>query len=141
MNHLPYIEVSFVVDGKNFELEKLTEELGILPTEVRGLNDWPDAVKNNPNLPLELQARCEWSISQEEYLCKQIEIPIRKIIAQIKGKEQKLNDFCKKNNLSKALCITIHAKTMCLPEMYLPPCIVSYWGNLDVAIGFDVYTY
>lgn len=55
MDNLPKIMVDFVVDGKNFILEELTEELSILPTEIRGIDDWPEAIKNNPNLPEELQ--------------------------------------------------------------------------------------
>lgn len=141
MKNFPHIKVSFVIEGKKLNLKQLTEELDILPTETREIMDWPEAVKNNLNLPEELQPRCIWCICQEVDLCKQIEIPIDKIVAQIKGKEQKLLDFCIRDNLKKSLCITIHAETMELPEIVLSPDIVSYFGKLEAEIGFDIYTY
>lgn len=141
MKNFPRIKVSFVIEGKKLNLEQLTEELEILPTETREIEDWPEAVKNNLNLPEELQPRCVWCICQEADLCKQIEIPIQKIVDQIKGKEQKLLDFCTRDNLMKSLCITIHAETMNLPEIVLSSEIVAYFGKLEAEIGFDIYTY
>lgn len=141
MNNFPLINVSFSIVGKNIDFQQLSKEIDILPTETRGIDEWPKAIKNNPNLPEELQPRCIWSISREEDLCKQIEIPINKIIEQIKGKEQKLFEFCKKNKLKKGLSITIHAETMSLPEIVLSSNVVSYFGKLEVEIGFEIYTY
>lgn len=141
MKNFPHIKVSFVIEGKKLNLKKLTEELDILPTETRGIEDWPEAVKSNLNLPEELQPRYVWCICQEVDLCKQIEIPINKIVAQIKGKEQKILDFCIRDNLKKSLCITIHAETMDLPEIVLPAEIVLYFGKLKAEIGFDIYIY
>lgn len=141
MDKLPYVKVSFIIEGKEFNLNKLTEELNILPTKIRGINDWPESIKNNLSLPEELQPRCVWSISQEMDVCKQIEIPINRLIDQIRGKEQKLSEFCKKENLKKSLCITIQAETMQLPQIVLSSHIISYFGKLGVEIGFDIYTY
>lgn len=141
MDNLPKIMVDFVVDGKNFILEELTGELNILPTEIRGIDDWPEAIKNNPNLPEELQPRNEWSICYKEELCEEIEMPVQKILEQIKGKEQILNRFCEKNLLRKGLCITIHAEAMHLPDMTLSPKTVSYLGRIGVQLSFDIYTY
>lgn len=141
MDNLPKIMVDFVVDGKNFILEELTEELNILPTEIRGIDDWPEAIKNNPNLPEELQPRNEWSICYKEEQCEEIEMPVQKILEQIKGKEQILNRFCEKNSLDKCICITIHAEAMHLPDMTLSPKTVSYLGRIGVQLSFDIYTY
>lgn len=141
MDNLPKIMVDFVVDGKNFIIEELTEELNILPTEIRGIDDWPETIKNNPNLPEELQPRNEWSICYKEEQCEEIEMPVQKILEQIKGKEQILNRFCEKNLLRKGLCITIHAEAMHLPDMTLSPKTVSYLGRIGVQLSFDIYTY
>ena len=123
------------------DLNKLTEEIGIIPTETRDITDWPKAIKNNTNLPEELEPRCVWCICQEEEVCKRIEDPIRRIVAQIEGKEEKLIEFCKRDNLKKSLCIVIHAETMYLPEIVLSSDIVAYFGKLGVEISFDIYTY
>ena len=141
MDNLPRINVSFLISGKNIDFEQLNEEVDILPTETRGVHDWPKAIKNNLNLPEELRPRCGWSIHQEVELCKQIEIPINKIVEQLKGKEQKIFAFCEKNKLKKSLTITIHGEAMNLPEVVLSSNIVSYFGKLEVEIGFDIYAY
>jgi len=141
MKHYPYIEASLVVEGRNLDLKKLTEELGIIPTETRGLDDWPEAIKNNLDLPAELCPRYVWSISESMDSCKQIKIPINRIIEQIKGKERILLDFCKRYHLGKSLCILIQAEKMNLPETVLPSYIVSYLGKLEMEISFDIYTY
>lgn len=141
MNNFPNIKVDFVVEGKNFKIEELTEELNIFPTEVRRTDDWPEAIKNNPNLPEELLPRNFWCICDEKELCEQIEIPVRKILEQMKGKEQILCRFCEKNLLKKCLCITIHAEAMHLPDMTLSSYIISYLGRIGVEISFDIYTY
>ena len=74
-------------------------------------------------------------------ICKQMKIPIYEIIAQIKGKEQKLLEFCKSGNLKKSLCITIQAETMNFPEIILPSDIITYFGKLEIEISFDIYAY
>ena len=140
MNKLPQIKVSFVVEGKEFEVEQLTKEIDILPTETRGMDDWPEAIKSNTNLPEDLHPRCVWCICKED-LCMQIEIPIQKIIMLLKGKEQKLLEFCKKRNLKKFISIVIHGDVMNLPEIILLSDTVSYLGRLEVEIGFDIYIY
>ena len=141
MNNIPCINANFVIEGKYIEFEQLNKEIDIVPTEIRGLDDWPKAIKNNLNLPEELQPRCEWSICQKVDLCNQVEIPINKIVEQLKGKEQKLIEFCKKNKLKKGLNIVIHGEAMNLPEIVLSSDTVSYFGRLKVEIGFDMYVY
>ena len=50
--------------------------INIFPTRTRNIDDWPETVKNSPEIPEELQPRYVWCISQEENLCRQVEIPI-----------------------------------------------------------------
>ena len=137
MNNLPYVEVSFIIEGK-FDVQKFSEEIGISPSETRGINDWPDVIKKNTSLPKELQPRCVWCISQKAERCNKIEIPINKIIFQLISKEQKIIEFCNKNNLISSLCITIYGEAMNLPEIVLSSKIVSYFGELNSEISFDL---
>ena len=135
----PHIEVVFGIEGKNLNNKSFTEQVNILPTSTREIDDWPDAIKNNSNLPKELQPRCVWCLSQKTELCKQVEVPINKIIDYIKGKEQIIFDYCKKNKLKKYLCIIIHSGEMALPALVLPSDMVSYFGKLETEISFDLY--
>lgn len=141
MKKLPYIEVSFIIEGENFGLEEFTREMEILPSETRGLDDWPSVIKNHPVIPKDLRPRCMWCICQSEDFCASIKSPINKIKAQLEGKEQVISEFCKKYNLKKYLSIVVHAEAMKMPECVLATAIVSYFGMMNVEIGFDIYTY
>lgn len=141
MNNLPCVEASLVIEGKVFDLEEFTKEIEISPTQIRTVDDWPEVIKNNLNLPEELQPRNVWCISNTTKCCKEIESSIHKIKLQLEGKEQKLIEFCEKYHLTKGLYITIHAEAMNLPEIVLLPSTVLYFGNLKVEIGFDMYIY
>lgn len=141
MKKFPQIKASFVIEGKKIDPQKITEELNILPTETRGIEDWPEAIRGDSNLPEELHPRYVWCICQKLDLCRQVAIPVEKIVTQIRGKEQKILELCEKECLKRSLCITIHAEPMNLPEMVLPSHVVSYFGKLEVEIGFDIYIY
>ena len=141
MKNFPYIEANFIVEGKLFDIALFTKEIGILATETREIDDFPSIIKNNSNIPRELQPRCIWSITQKEEFCRTIQQPIHNIISQLIGKEEIINSFCKKNKLERALIITIHAETMDLPEIILSSKIISYFGSIESEISFDIYTY
>ena len=138
MKNFPYIEANFIVEGKLFDIALFTKEIGILPTETREIDDFPSIIKNNSNIPKELQPRCIWSITQKEEFCRTIQQPIHNIISQLIGKEEIINSFCKKNKLERALIITIHAETMDLPEIILSSKIISYFGSIESEISFDI---
>lgn len=72
MDKLPKVEVSLVIEGENFDINKLTKELNILSTKTRSPKDWPEEIKNNVNIPKEFQPVYEWCISEKEELCTQI---------------------------------------------------------------------
>ncbi len=139
MAYVTYTEVSFNIEGEMIDLEKLTEEIGILPNEARTADDWPVIIKNNKSLPSNLQPRYTWSISYRENECKQIEIPVRKIIEKIKGREEKILKICKKYNLKKYICVVIQSVESVLPEIYLPADVISFLGKLELDVVFDVY--
>lgn len=141
MDKLSSVEVDFIVEGREFDLDYFTKKIGLVPTEVRRPDDWPQLVKSNLNIPKELYPRYEWCISQKEESCKHISEPINKIKSLLTGKEKKLKEFCETYNLSLTLSIVINAEIMNLPEMVLPQEIVCYFGNLKAEIGFDIYVY
>lgn len=139
MDKLPYVEVSFVIAGRKLNLQQLTEELKITPTMTRGIDDWPQIIKDNKSLPEELRPRYIWCICCEERPCNNLESPIHKLISKLEGKEQKIIEICKEYDLTKNVVIVIHAESMSLPELVFPSYIVSYFGKLEVEIGFDMY--
>lgn len=141
MDKLPHIIVCFGITGKELNIDELTETLDIIPTHTRGIDDWPDIIKKDLTLPEDLRPRYEWSIEQKMDLCNTVNIPIMSVIERLKGKEEKIFEFCDKNNLKRFLTITIHAETMCIPEISLTPSILRYFGEMDAEISFEIYTY
>ena len=108
MDKLPRIVVCFGIEGKELDINELTETLDIIPTHTRGSDDWPETIKRNLMLPEELQPRYEWSIDSEMDLCNTIDTPIMSVIERLRGKEEEIFEFCDKNNLKRFLTITIH---------------------------------
>ena len=51
MGEFPCVEVSFVMEGRKLDLQQVTEELKITPTSTRGIDDWPQIIKDNKSLP------------------------------------------------------------------------------------------
>lgn len=141
MDNYPIIQVSFSVEGQFFDLEDLTQLLKVVPTETRNRDAWPDSIKKNKMLPEKLQPRTVWSIVRTEENCVRCEIPIREIMEILKDKEAILINYCDRNELEMFLIVVIHGKTMELPEMQFHSDVVSYFGNLGVEIGINVYTY
>lgn len=141
MDKFPYVEVNFVIEGRKLNLEQLTEKLKITPTITRGIDDWPQIVKDNKSLPEKLWPRYVWGICCEERPCKKLETPINKLISKLEGKEQTIIEICKKYGLKKCVVIVIHADSMSLPELVFPSYIVSYFGKLEVEVSFDMYVY
>lgn len=141
MKKLPRIQVDFDIEGKDFDLQKFSDEIGIQPDETRTPEEWPDAIKNNKDLPEELRPRYVWCISERMKKCKITDKPVRKIMERLTGKEEIIIAFCKKHKLSIGLSIMVDAKIMELPELVLYPDIVSYFGQLDAEIGFDIMVY
>lgn len=141
MDKLPRVIVCFGITGKELNINELTETLDIIPTQIRGIDDWPEIIKKDLTLPEELRPRYEWSIEQEMDLCNTINTPIMSVIDRLQGKEEKIFELCDKKNLKRFLTITIHAEAMRLPEISLVPYILKYFGEMDAEISFDIYTY
>lgn len=140
-NVLNIVEITLVFSANDFDVKKFTEEIGISPSEVRESKDWPRVIQNNIKLPERLRGHCEWCISNQVVGCKAIEGPIKSIISKIDGKEDKIKELCKKNKIEKTLSIVVSGNSMHLPELVISSELVSYFGELEVEIGFDLYVY
>jgi len=61
--HNSEINVCFILEGKNIDLNEITKRLSIIPSRIRTLEDWPDAIKNPKfDLPDELKPRFVWTL-------------------------------------------------------------------------------
>lgn len=138
---MPRIIVYFSIDGFEFPLEEFTEAIELVPARTRTRDDWPDAIKNNKSLPIELHPRCTWEIMEAEDRCYEIAMPISKVMDMLLGKEETISAWCEKYNLKSMLTVVIHAEEMRFPAIVIPSHILSYFGKMGADIGFDIYSY
>lgn len=141
MDKMSRAEATFSVVGKSFDLDKFTESVGIVPTETRTRDDWPEAIKSNPSLPEELKPRCVWDVSEVMSPCSSAERPLEKIVALFRGKEGVLKALREKHGLDMSVDVAVFGMGSCAPRMRLGPEAMSFFGALGCEVSFDPYLY
>jgi hypothetical protein len=140
MDKLPTIEIVFCLTGDEFLEKDISNKLGITPDEFRTRENWPDAIKNNKDLPDYLRPRTVWSIGVKGHdyaVSNQFE----KMMNLLKGKERIINEIEKKLSLIPMFTIVIHMNVGGGPEMLLPKEVINFVSLLNAEIGFDIYIY
>lgn len=138
---LPKVEVSFVADGKDFNLENMTRILEIKPTEIRTKDDWPDAIKNNPNLPEEYQPRHNWVYSKIFYEMYDFTLAYQEILSKFKPKIEKLKKLANKEQIDYAVVLSIDCYDGDFPAMVVDSTMVHFLSDINAEISFDIITY
>jgi len=139
---LPKVKVAFILEGKDFDVDKITERLKVPPTSVRSKNDWPDAIKNLPeNYPDNLKPRVNWILETEKEICDSVQKQFEKITKKLVGKEEIIKNLCLQYNLETGFTIVIDMEEMNRPELFLTKEIISFAASINAEIGFDLYIY
>jgi hypothetical protein len=140
---VPEIKVRFSLQGQSgnaIEFSQLTKGLAIIPTETRGLNDWPEAVKHpRIELPIELRPRCIWTVEVDYADCQAVSYRFAEMITVLRGKEKIINNLCTKLNLETHFDVVIYAHHCRLPELFLTKEVVQFIASIGADIGFDMY--
>lgn len=136
-----YIECSFVLEAKTLNFRKVTELLRLIPTKIRTLDDWPDAIKNNDNLPDELKPRCVWKYSVVEKNAVSTDDVIFKIIFELKNKVEGINSLCSDIECTPLFSFNIHCDEMEMPSMELSQNTICFLASIHSKINFDYYFY
>lgn len=106
MKQLPKVEISFVADGKDFNLDNMTKLLEVQPSKIRTKDDWPDVIKNNPTLPERYQPRHSWRYSKIFYEMYDFTLAYQEILSKFKPKITILNELADAENIRYALLPT-----------------------------------
>lgn len=141
MNNLPKVSVSLCLDSDNENLFELSKYIDVQPTRIRGIEDWPDAIKNNKDLPEKLKPHYAWELKFEDYNCKNIAIPFEKLIEKITGKENKINELVTKNKWEIGIVVTIDTIETDKPYIGINAETIAFANSLNSGIDFEIFTY
>ncbi|GGC97596.1 DUF4279 domain-containing protein [Enterococcus wangshanyuanii] len=138
---LPKIEISFVAVGKNFDLTNMTRILEVQPTEVRTKDDWPDAIKNNTNLPEEYQPRHSWSYSKTFHEMYDFTLAYQEILSKFKPKTSILKKMADAEPIKYAVVLSIDCYDGDFPAMVVDIPMIHFLNDINAEISFDIITY
>lgn len=141
MEKLPKVEVSFVAVGKDFDLTNMTSVLEIQPTEVRTKDDWPNAIKNNPNLPEEYQPRHSWSYSKVFYEMYDFTLAYQEILSKFKPKTDTLKKLTNNEEIKYAVVLSIDCYNGDFPAMVVDIPMLHFLSDINAEISFDIISY
>lgn len=141
-SQLQKIEVSFYLEGPvgyGFDPNEITQSLGIVPDNIRTLEDWPDAIKNpSRNLPEGIGPRVCWDISTKIEPSTAVSAQFRQIIKRLEGKEEAINRLRERHDLKAGFAIMID---MVLPyglELVLEESINTFVASIGASVSFDL---
>ena len=123
------------MNGEDFDLDVVTDTLGIKPTRARKKSEFPQ-----PSIDSGI-AGTHWSYKVREEYCDDISIPFDKILNVFNGKASIINKLCKDMNLYTFFSVIIHVKTGNRPLNDISKEALSFVASINATIGFDLYCY
>jgi hypothetical protein len=137
---MPVVHASLSFTGKKLELAEITHLLGVTLTRVRTENDWPDAIKNNADLPDHLKPRRVWEYEVHQKQCNDINSPLEELVDIFHAKIEKIRSITH-NGAEPHVEILVHAQDTRMPYIGLTQKSLSFLHDIGAEIGFDIYTY
>lgn len=118
-----------------FDLEFVTNKLGINPTRARKRCDFPQ-----PSIDAGF-ATDEWSYEVREKNCDNIAVPFNKIYNLFREKVDDINNLCNDINIIADFTVIIYTKTGNTALNCISKEILSFVASIHAKIGFDLYCY
>ena len=138
---LPIIEASLVLSSRKIKATEITELVQITPTKERSIDDWPDAIKNNTNLPDESKPRNEWIWTNHYQECMSVNEALVNLIDHFQNNITNIVGIPKEFSVEKTVTVLIHTNSTNMPEIGLEIRTVDFLSNIEAPIYFDIYTY
>lgn len=128
---VPSIKVTFYLSADEFDLDEVTQKIGIIPTIARKKDSFP---------PTALACTI-WALSIKEERCKAICFLFEELLNMLRPKEKLITDICKDYNIEASFEVVIHMQDGDGPEIVLPREVISFAATINAEIGFDIYCY
>lgn len=136
------IGVSFILSGEEIVLDEISDQLSLMPTHTRSLEDWPEVIKiHNAELPNRIKPHYEWEIDIGYEDSRLVRERFKSILELLKGKEAIINKLIDKYSLSASFVIGIHAQhdDCNMPEVFLTQEIINLVASLRADISFNMW--
>ena len=145
IENTPFISASFVIEGKELNLELITKKLEINPSQTRTIPKWPDktVVPDCETEDLEdvLSSKTYWILKTEPTRSLAISDEIEKLLTVLIYKEIAINELRLKYNLKTFIGVSVHMEGENNPELYLSGEIIQFMATINAEFGIDLYVY
>lgn len=131
MDNMPIISVSFCLSADIFDLDYVSETLGLQPT----------AARTRDSFRIKEIAHTEWYLEIIKEKCFAISIPFGEVVHLLDNKIGVINKLRKELGLDVIFVIAIKMRSSENPEIVLHPDYVSFAASINAEIGFDLYCY
>ena len=140
METLPTIRVDFTITGEKFDLDRLTETLGLCPSRSKTKNEWPEIIVESQDGRYNYCCtNMLWEFSTERRRCKEVRFMFEEMMSHLQGKEFWINEFCKENKLTASFNVSITMNNPYRPDIFLTKEVVDFIHALEADVGFDLY--
>lgn len=126
------INVEFSLIGEDFDVDLVTDLLGITPTEVLIKGEKPEN-KNIPNI------ETSWSIATGFEESFDINIQLSKLLNIFSEKQEILKELQKRFNLLMIISVTIYLAEEGFPAIYLEKETINFLSKIEAMIDIDMY--
>jgi len=132
---IPSIKVALYLIADEFDLDRVTEMIGVIPTETRTRESFP------PQSIAAGVAKSEWSVEIIQENCIAVSTLFEELLMVLKGKEGIIRLVCEDFSIEAGFLVVIHMKDGDSPEVILPREVISFAAAIRAEIGFDIYCY
>jgi len=128
------VRAEFSICGDQFDLNKVTEKLGINPSETRVTGVIPEG-KKRPSI------ETSWSISTDKEDSYDVDVQTKKVLLLITEKVEELCEIKEKMNVSFILSLIVEVENGEKPALHFTSDTISFLGKIGAETDIDLYIY
>lgn len=133
MENTPITHIAFSVgrsDFHDFDRDSVTKMLGLAPTVSRGYIELGNGAFKSADWYIEIKNIATWAVREA----------LDRLETLLQGKRDAVLSIQQQLDVECTVSICIHCPGDDLPELFIPPESMSFWGSMHTAIGIDLYT-
>ena len=128
------VRAEFSICGDQFDLNEVTEKLGINPSETRVTGVIPEG-KKRPSI------ETSWSISTDKEDSYDVDVQTKKVLLLITEKVEELCEIKEKMNVSFILSLIVEVENGEKPALHFTSDTISFLGKIGAETDIDLYIY
>lgn len=135
------VKVYFRLYGEEFPINLISQELNLKPTHSHEKGKIIEKMPNPNIIQKSIHGWKEtvWELGTDYEESLDVEIQIKKVTDQFKGREARLVEICKRYNLNCMLMIVIRMNEGYTPALVMKKEIIDFVNHINAEIHFDLY--